>query len=73
LEKARELFRSNLPKYFGSGENPDYVISLLYHPEHYYLIEISREVVGAGGFGLNNDNSVSLYWRMVHDDHLALV
>lgn len=71
LEKVLELFRSNIPKYFGPSEEPGLRDFLVNHPQHYYVIEINGEVAAAGGIGLNNDDTVSLCWGMVHNDHLG--
>ncbi|CAN5341851.1 GNAT family N-acetyltransferase [soil metagenome] len=71
LEKVLVLFRSNIPKYFGPVEEPGLRDFLTDHTEYYYVIEINGEIVGAGGIGLNDDDSVSLCWGMVHHDHLG--
>ncbi|MEQ1643252.1 MAG: GNAT family N-acetyltransferase [Pyrinomonadaceae bacterium] len=71
IDAVVEVFRSNIPKYFGSSEETglrDYLSDL---SEHYYVIEIDGKVVGAGGIALNDDDTVSLCWGMVHRDHLG--
>lgn len=71
LEAVVAIFRSNIPKYFGLTEEPGLREFLAEFAEHYYVIEVGGEVVGAGGIGLNDDDTVSLCWGMVHDRHLG--
>lgn len=71
LKAVVAVFRSNIPKYFGPSEEPGLVDFLAERPEHYYVVEVDGEVVGAGGIGLNNDDTVSLCWGMVHERHLG--
>lgn len=74
LEAVVAVFRSNIPKYFTSEEEPglrDYVRDF---PDDYFVLELDGDVVGAGGIGLNNDidpPTVSLCWGMVRADHLG--
>ncbi len=70
LDAVVEVLRSNIPKYFGLSEEPG-LLEFLADAEHYYVIEIDSEVVGAGGIGLNEDDTVSLCWGMVHREHLG--
>lgn len=67
IDAVVEVFRSNIPKYFGPSEEPGLRDFLSDLAEHYYVIEIDGRVVGAGGIGLNEDDTVSLCWGMVHD------
>lgn len=71
LESVLAVFRSNIPKYFGPSEELELQDFLDEQPEHYYVIEVDGEVVGAGGIGLNDDDTVSLCWGMVHREHLG--
>ncbi len=71
LEKVVEVFRSNIPKYFGPDEEPGLREFLADQAENYCVVEIDSEVVGAGGIGLNEDDTVSLCWGMVHKDRLG--
>ncbi|MBK9529299.1 MAG: GNAT family N-acetyltransferase [Acidobacteria bacterium] len=71
IEEVVEVFRSNIPKYFGPSEEPGLREFLADLAEHYYVVEISGEVIGAGGIALNDDDTVSLCWGMVHSDHLG--
>lgn len=70
-EAVVELFRSNIPKYFGPDEEPGLREYLAVFPENYYVIELDGKIVGAGGIALNDDDTVSLCWGMVHNDHLG--
>lgn len=66
------IFRSNIPKYFGPEEEPglcEFLAAM--RSDEYYVIEIDGEVVGAGGIALNDDDTVSLCWGMVREDHLG--
>lgn len=71
IDAVTEIFRSNIPKYFGSSEEPGLREFLGEFPDHYYVIEIDGRTVGAGGIGLNEDDTVSLCWGMVHERHLG--
>jgi predicted GNAT family N-acyltransferase len=72
-EAVIAIFRSNIPKYFTSGEEQGLVNFLSDDVRDYYVIEINGEVVGAGGIGLNEQEplTVSLCWGMVRQDHLG--
>jgi predicted GNAT family N-acyltransferase len=72
LDAVIEIFRSNIPKYFGHGEEPglrDFLADN--RTRNYYVGEIDGEVVAAGGIGLNENETVSLCWGMVRADHLG--
>ena len=71
LESVVSIFRSNIPKYFGSGEEPGLRNFLATRTEHYFVGEIDGEIVAAGGIARNEDETVSLCWGMVRDDHLG--
>lgn len=74
LEKVVALLRSNIPKYFGDGEEPG--LRNFLHAERsgdYYVVEFESEVVGSGGIALNDlePPTVSLCWGMVREDFLG--
>lgn len=74
LESVVAVFRSNIPKYFGSGEEPGLLNFLRdERGDDYYVIEIDGQVVGCGGIALNDNEhpTISLCWGMVRDDHLG--
>ncbi len=72
LEAVVEVFRSNIPKYFGPGEEHGLRDFLKNYSEHYFVCDVDGEVVGAGGFAANSeDYTVSLCWGMVHGDYLG--
>ncbi|MEQ1763208.1 MAG: GNAT family N-acetyltransferase [Pyrinomonadaceae bacterium] len=72
LDSVVAIFRSNIPKYFGPSEEPGLLEFLAaMRAEDYYVIEIDGEIVGAGGIALNEDDTVSLCWGMVREDHLG--
>jgi N-acetylglutamate synthase-like GNAT family acetyltransferase len=66
-----DIFRSNIPKYFGPGEEPGLLDFLAKLPDDYFVAELDGEVIGAGGIALNDNNTVSLCWGMVRADHLG--
>lgn len=72
LDSVIQIFRSNIPKYFGPEEEVglrDFLRGDL--SEDYYVVEIDGEVVGAGGITLNDDDTVSLCWGMIRNDKLG--
>ncbi len=71
LESVVEVYRSNIPKYFGPGEEPGLRDFLAEFAEDYYVAELDSRIVGAGGIALNEDQTVSLCWGMIHKDHLG--
>ncbi len=71
LENVIAVFRSNIPKYFGSEEEGGLRGYLAEHPDDYFVAEIDGEVVGSGGFALNDDETVSLCWGMIREEHLG--
>ncbi len=72
VESLVAVFRSNIPKYFGPSEEAG-LRSLLadVRSEDYFVIEIDSEVIGSGGIALNDDDTVSLCWGMIHENHLG--
>ena len=71
LEPVVAIFRSNIPKYFGSVEEPGLRSFLEVRTEDYFVGEVNDEIVAAGGIALNDDQTVSLCWGMVQSDHLG--
>jgi predicted GNAT family N-acyltransferase len=72
LDAVVAIFRSNIPKYFGPGEEPGLRTFLTDdRSAHYFVGEINGDVVAAGGIALNDDQTVSLCWGMVRSDHLG--
>ena len=72
LEPVVAVFRSNIPKYFGPSEEAGlrgFLAAM--RADDYYVIEVDGEIVGAGGIALNEDDTVSLCWGMVREDHLG--
>ena len=72
LNHVVEIFRSNIPKYFGPGEEPGLRNFLVdSRGSNYFVGELNGEVVGCGGVALNENQTVSLCWGMVRADHLG--
>lgn len=72
LNAVVAIFRSNIPKYFGPGEEQglhDFLRDT--RAEDYYVVEVDGEIVGSGGIALNDDKTVSLCWGMIRRDHLG--
>ena len=67
------VFRSNIPKYFTTEEEPGLYEFLDGYSQDYYVIEVDGEVVGSGGVAWNDleNPTVSLCWGMVRRDHLG--
>ncbi len=66
-----DIFRSNIPKYFGSEEESGLRDFLSKFTEDYYVAEIDGEIVGAGGIAVNGEGTISLCWGMIRSDHLG--
>jgi predicted GNAT family N-acyltransferase len=73
LESVVAVFRSNIPKHFGPSEEQGLREFLAdgNYSEDYLVGELDGEIVGCGGIGLNEDETVSLCWGMVRKDHLG--
>lgn len=63
------VFRSNIPKYFFDYEEKDLIEDLPEFHRTFYVMLLDEKIVGAGGYALNEDDTVSLCWGMVHKDH----
>jgi N-acetylglutamate synthase-like GNAT family acetyltransferase len=69
-EKCLEIFRSNTPDFFGTHEEPDFVDFLERLPCQFFVIEIENEIVGCGGFFIDEEKrSASLCYGMVARKH----
>lgn len=72
LEAVVAIFRSNIPKYFGPGEEPGLRTFLADERSgDYFVCDSDGKIVGSGGIALNDDGTVSLCWGMVHNDHIG--
>jgi ribosomal protein S18 acetylase RimI-like enzyme len=71
LDAVVAIFRSNIPKYFGPEEESGLYDFLSEFAADYFVGEAEGEVVAAGGIALNDDETVSLCWGMVREDHLG--
>lgn len=71
LDAVIAIFRSNIPKYFGESEEPGLRNFLATRVEEYFLGELGADIIAAGGIALNDDETVSLCWGMVHGDFLG--
>lgn len=66
-----DIFRSNIPKYFGPNEEAGLIEFLSEYHQDYYVLETDSEIVAAGGIAQNDDGTVSLCWGMVRGDHIG--
>lgn len=73
IEAVVAVFRSNIPKYFGPGEEKGLreFLDSAERLEDYFVCELGNEIVGSGGVALNQDDTVSLCWGMIRSDHLG--
>lgn len=71
LDGVVDVFRSNIPKYFGPGEEQGLRDFLAEYAQDYYVLLLDDEIVSAGGIALNPDETVSLCWGMVRSDHIG--
>lgn len=71
LNAVVEIFRSNIPKYFGAEEESFLRDFLAEYPDDYFVGEVEGDLIAAGGVALNADDTVSLCWGMVHADDLG--
>jgi ribosomal-protein-alanine N-acetyltransferase len=79
--KCREIFISNIPKYFAEDEmdkldnwlNALDTNTLPYSSAeaiYFYILELENEIIGAAGFYLmKGENKAQLNWGMVHADY----
>ena len=70
LPEVISIFRSNIPKYFFEFEEKDLIEDIPQFHHTFYVMLLGEKIVGAGGYDLNADDTVSLCWGMVHNDHL---
>lgn len=68
LDAVIDIFRSNIPKYFGPNEEPGLRDFLTKFADDYFVAEIDEQIIGAGGLALNDDQTVSLCWGMIRSD-----
>jgi predicted GNAT family N-acyltransferase len=71
LDGVVEIFRSNIPKYFGPSEEPGLRDFLAKFSDDYFVGELDGEIIAAGGMAPNDGQTVSLCWGMVRSDHLG--
>ncbi len=71
LDAVIDIFRSNIPKYFGPDEETGLRDFLSEYPDDYFVGEIDGDLIGAGGIALNKDQTVSLCWGMIRSDFLG--
>ncbi len=64
------IFRLNIPNYFSSTEEEGLIEYLEKDTDNYYVLLIDNNIVGAGGFNLNDDKkSAVLAWDFFHPQY----
>ncbi|WP_439879792.1 GNAT family N-acetyltransferase [Pontibacter sp. MBLB2868] len=68
--KLIALLRLNTPQYFAPEEEQDYLEYLAHHSQHYFVVEDSGQLIGAGGFNLGFDEgkTARISWDIIHPD-----
>lgn len=62
-----QILQSNIPKYFAPEELEDFELYLEKEMEDYFVMEISRKIVGAGGINsFPKEKEARISWDMVH-------
>lgn len=75
-----EAFKTNVPKYFTTGEVNDFeqFLTKLENPEEadqvpYYVMELDDKIIGCGGFGeKEGGDAITFIWGMIHSDYHKL-
>lgn len=74
LEDCLRCFESNVPQYFTAEEKGffrDFLeVRVAESPQMlpYYVLISGNKIIGCGGLGLNENDTVSLTWGLVHRD-----
>lgn len=68
FEAIINLLRLNTPEYFDPTEEADFVLYLQTEANHYFVYELSGEIVGCGGinFGFDDGKTARLSWDIIH-------
>lgn len=63
-----DLLRLNTPHYFYATEESDLIRYLQTEANHYFVYELSGEIVGCGGinFGFDGGKTARLSWDIIH-------
>jgi [ribosomal protein S18]-alanine N-acetyltransferase len=63
------LLRLNIPQYFASSEEEDFIEYLLKHVENYFVIEENKKLIGSGGINyFPEEKTARLSWDVIHPD-----
>ncbi len=64
-----ELLRLNTPEYFAPEEEQDLIHYLTHELEHYFVMEISGLIIGAGGINFKGKKTEAyISWDFMHPD-----
>ena len=64
-----KIFESNIPDFFHPSEKKEFSDFLMATTIEFYILINNDQIIGAGGIGLNSDETVSLCWGMIHKSH----
>ena len=69
-ERLLEIFKLNIPKYFGHHEIDEFDKYLVQKGDTYIILEINGEIVGGTGYEIfEGKKSGSINWIFFHPDH----
>jgi ribosomal protein S18 acetylase RimI-like enzyme len=64
-----DILRHNTPQYFSPEEERDLSHYLENEIEYYFVLELNKQVVGAGGFNFSGDETTGkISWDIIHPD-----
>ena len=64
------IFRMNVPKYFDSNEEKDFIEYLVTYGNTYLVLEENQRIIGGSGYYFNDqDSSGRITWIFFHPDH----
>ena len=65
-----DIFRMNVPKYFDSNEEKDFIEYLVTYGDTYLVLEENQQIIGGSGYYFNDqDASGRITWIFFHPDY----
>lgn len=66
-EAVLNLLRLNTPKHFSPEEESDLAYYLENEIEHYFVLEVNKQIAGCGGFNFSGDKTTgTISWDIIH-------